>query len=210
MKQHIALSMNAFIGVVTFAAWAQMAFLTGDGTLSASGLTNLKFFTVLSNLFNGVVAFLYVYWVLRKKPMTQTRTTVKLMANAAVGLTFITVVVFLGPLYGYASMFLGANLWFHLLLPLASWVSFIFFEEQAKLPRKQARCAMIPVALYEVGYILNILINGIGEWPNRNDFYGFLLWGPGVGALFTIGMLLIAWGIALALRWAAGKVRQGE
>ena len=47
----------------------------------------------------------------------------------------------------------------------------------------------------------NIIINGIGEWPYTNDWYGFaragLQWSPIVFA----AMLLVTWLIAAVLRW---------
>ena len=40
----------------------------------------------------------------------------KYAATVSVGLTFLTVMLFLGPRFGYGAMFQGVNLWFHLLM----------------------------------------------------------------------------------------------
>ncbi len=228
MKRNMAFIFNLFIGIVSFGAWIFMAVLSMEGdTLSSNGFSSLKYFTVLSNLFNGAVCLIYAYWLLRKSRITANRRLLKLMATAAVGLTFLTVMVFLGPLYGYGSMFLGANFWMHLTLPVMSFISFIFLENcqesggsdsqnrdvqsgnfkegnvrASDIPLKKTLITALPTFIYEIGYLGNIAINGIGEWPNRNDFYGFLLWGWGVGAVVVVVMLLVTWGIALVLRKA--------
>ena len=49
-------------------------------------------------------------------------------------------------------------------------------------------------------------MNGVGKWPDTNDWYLFTLWGTPVAACIFVGILLLNWGIALALR-ALGRVR---
>ncbi len=207
MKKTLTILVNLFIGIMSFGAWLGMFFSAGDGTLSASGFTNLKYFTVLSNLFNGVAAVLYAECLLFGKRITPWLRTLKLTSTAAVGLTFVTVMGFLGPVYGYNTMFIGANFWLHLVLPVGSILSFIILERGVQLPFRYTLWAAVPVVLYEIGYLGNIALHGIGEWPDRNDFYGFLSWGNGVGAVFTIGIVLITWGIAAVL-YRMGKVRK--
>ncbi len=200
MKKSLAVAVNVAIGIVSLAAWVYMAFLSkGPGTLAAGGLASLRFFTVLSNLFNGCVALFYASWLLRGQDIAPAQKTLKLTATTAVGLTFVTVMAFLGPVFGYAMMFNGANLWFHLLLPVASFASFMFLERGCRIPLKNTLWALLPPALYGTGYLTNIGVNGIGAWPNTNDFYGFLHWGNGVGALVACVILLVTWGISLVL-----------
>lgn len=167
--------------------------------LSAHGFSSLKFFTVLSNLFNGGVCLAYAFRLWKEKTFGSKQKTVKLLATAAVGLTFLTVMGFLGPLYGYAKMFKGANLWFHLLLPLLSFFSFMVLEQEKKIPFRNTFYAVIPTALYEIGYVSNLLINGIGTWPDTNDIYGFMNWGIGPAAVIAVVILLVTWLIAAAL-----------
>ena len=59
---------------------------------------------------------------------------------------------------------------------------------------------MIPSFLYGTVYLLNNLINGIGEWPDGNDWYGFLNWGFPVGIIIYLGVILVTWFIACVLR----------
>ena len=40
-----------------------------------------------------------------------------------------------------------------------------------------ALIAVIPMIVYGTFYLGNILLNGRGEWPDTNDWYGFAMWG---------------------------------
>lgn len=203
-------SANFFIGVISWGAWLAMAFhLFEGGTFSAAGFLSLKFFTVLSNLFNGTVCLVYAACLLARHPASPRMQTWKLTATSAAALTFFTVMVFLGPVYGYGGMFLGGNFWLHFALPVLSMLVFVLLERGTPLPFRKTLWAVVPVLLYAVGYLGNILVQGVGEWPNRHDFYGFLLWGWPVGVAISIGLALSIWGIAVLLRWlnGAGKTR---
>jgi len=60
--------------------------------------------------------------------------------------------------------------------------------------------------LYGIGYILNILINGMGgRYPRNNDFYFFLRWGWGVAILIFAVIILLSFGIACLLSWLNSK-----
>lgn len=74
------------------------------------------------------------------------------------------------------------------------------------MPLRYAVFAAIPTLLYAIGYMLNILINGIGgPWPYTNDFYGFLNWGWGGGIAVFFGVPLLSFGIACIFRAVSNK-----
>ena len=173
-----AIALNAAIVVLCAFAWCQMVFGWGweYAPLSGLGLSSLKYFTIQSNLLSAVVSAACVVFYLRKpdKPLPGLLHGMRLVATTGVALTFVTVEAFLSPaLYGYASMHAGANLWFHLVLPLLAIVSFCVFEADRPLSVRWTFAAIVPMALYGVGYLANILANGI---PG-NDWYGFTAWG---------------------------------
>ena len=114
-----------------------------------------------------------------------------IMGTATAGLTFLTVMGFLGPVFGYGGMFLGGNLWLHLLLPVASMVGYLFLDSDVPLPFRKTPRAVTPMLVYAVGYLGNILIQGVGEWPHRHDFYGFLMWGWGPGVVILLALILV-------------------
>ena len=110
---------------------------------------------------------------------------------------------FLSPvLYGYASMHAGANLWFHLLLPLMAIASFCAFEADRPMPLRWTFAAIVPMALYGTGYLANILANGI---PG-NDWYGFSAWGMERTPIVFAVMVSVVWLIALGLRAANQRI----
>ena len=126
--------------------------------------------------------------------------------TAAVGVTLMVVLLFLGPLYSYPAMLKGANLWFHLLIPLLAILDHILLEPGERPSFRETFLCLIPPFLYGIGYAVNIAVNGMGEWPDTNDWYLFFRWGVPVGIMIYAAILLLAWGIALTLR-ALGRKR---
>ena len=204
-KLKICAAVNAIIFLMAAAVFLRMLFRTGNGTMSTSGLANLKYFTVLSNLFEGgasLAAAVSLGRVLsgKKERISRGAFITKLSAAACVTVTFLVVVVFLGPIYGYRNMYKGASFWYHLVIPVLAFAEFVLLEHFGEITRRDTIKSVIPVLLYGIVYTCNILINGPGEWPHRNDFYGFVLWGLPVGIAIFIGILLIGWAAALVLR----------
>ena len=48
-KDKFRKALNVVLAIAVFGAWGQMVF-SGEGTLASTGLSSLKYFTVLSNL----------------------------------------------------------------------------------------------------------------------------------------------------------------
>lgn len=188
--------------MVIFAVTGMVLMLTrspADGNLHASGIENLKFYTVLSNVFCGMVALVYLVSAFLKKNTDKIR-ALKLAALSGVVITFCVVAFMFGPLYGYPRFYKGGNLFFHLLLPIVAVVEFLVVK-RSKMPFRYTVFAAVPTLLYGIGYTLNILINGIGgPWPDSNDFYAFLSWGWGGGIAIFIAVPLLSFGIACIFR----------
>ena len=56
-SQTISKIINLLIGIIVFWTWSCMTFRLGRlGAQSTGGFSNLRYFTVLSNLFQGVVS----------------------------------------------------------------------------------------------------------------------------------------------------------
>ena len=169
-----------------------------DGALQSSGLENFKYYTVLSNVFCGIVAAIYL--IKRSDKLIP----LKLGAVCGVTITFCVVAFMFGPLYGFIQFYQRGNLFFHLLLPVAAMVEFITVR-RGKIPFRYTVMAAIPTLIYGIFYMANILINGKGEWPDTNDFYGFLNWGWPVGIGIFIVITLLAFGVACAFRAISNK-----
>ena len=197
--------LNTVIVVLTIVGLIFM--LTGkpeEGALQSSGIENLKYYTVLTNVFCGTVAALYLVFILLKKDTGKIR-VLKLAAVCGVAITFAVVAFMFGPLYGYPQFYKRGNLFFHLLLPVAAMAEFIIVKRE-RMPFRYTVWSAIPTLLYGAGYLLNILINGIGgPWPDTNDFYAFLSWGWPVGIAIFAVITLSAFAVACIFRAVSNK-----
>ena len=113
----------------------------------------------------------------RPSPGARRRPALRIIASATVMVTLTVVLTFLGPTKGYAPLFAGPSLFLHLVVPLVALVNCIVSRAGRRVRCGVALLAMIPTVLYGAYYIGNILINGIGEGPATNDWYGFTIFG---------------------------------
>ena len=183
---------------------------TSGSGLTAVGFENFKFFTVLSNELCGVVAVLWlIFWLINKSFPAM----LKLITASAVGLTFLIIAAFLAPMYPQLNLYDGSNLYFHLLVPLVAMVEFILMEVKEEISFRYTLIAAACSLIYGLGYYINIVKNGIGEWPDTNDWYGFLNWGYPIGFVIFGFIILMNWGMACLLRFLnklIGKVFEKE
>ena len=198
LRKTVSIVLNAVI--VCFAVIGTLIMLThkGEGkSLSSSGAENLKYFTVLSNELCGITSLLWLIFTALGKRLP---VLLKLMSASAVALTFFIVAAFLAPMYPKLDLYENANLWFHLILPLTGMAEFILLKDHEKIPLRFAVISGLPALIYGIGYLVNILINGIGVWPDTNDWYGFLNWGYPVGMVIFAVIVLMDFGMAALLR----------
>ncbi|MBR3645530.1 MAG: hypothetical protein IKN54_03860 [Lachnospiraceae bacterium] len=199
MKKKVCFILN--LSIIVFAVIANILTFTGtySGTgLTSSGFSNFKYFTVLSNEFCGLVAIAKLLFDIKHKDFPL---IYKLLAASTVGLTFLTIAAFLGPIYGHASLYKGANLYFHLIIPLIAMFEYILLDSSNSfVPFKQTFITVLPVLIYGIIYLANIFINGKGQRPNSNDWYGFLNWGLFAGIIIFIVLVFSTWCMACILR----------
>lgn len=197
-KMKVRKILNICIAVIVPVAWLMMT-VGGGGTLSENGIGNLKYFTVQSNIMEGIASVIWLV-VQGGDEVAKARAELfKYISAASVMLTFTTVMVFLGPLYGYPMMLKGANLFFHLIVPLMAFAEMIFLTD-ADFKLRDNNMAAVPPLIYGALYLLNVIINGIGEWPDTNDWYLFLTWGYPTGILIFACICAVTWLIALLMR----------
>jgi len=193
--------------LVIFTVIGIILMLTGkpeEGALQSTGIENFKFYTVLTNVFCGIIAAVHLIFLLLKKDTDKIR-VLKLAAVCGVAITFAVVAFMFGPLYGFPQFYKRGNLFFHLLEPVVAMVEFILIRRK-KIPFKYTVIAAVPTLLYGIGYMTNILINGIGgPWPYTNDFYAFLSWGWPVGIGIFAVITLMAFAVACIFRAVCNK-----
>ena len=233
MKKKVIYALNGLIVAFTLLGLGVMVSNHGDGgLLSSSGWENLKYFTVLSNLFCGIVAAVFLIRGIaggkgKKEPGPKGEKEpgpkgekelgpkgekepglgmmrAKLMAATAVAVTFLMIAGFFGPIYGWLPLYQGSNLEFHLIVPVFAMIEICLLE--GPLPFSSAVMAGVPALVYGCVYLGNILINGKGEWPDTNDWYGFMNWGFGI-AMVIFGMVVaVSFAVACLLRFINSKV----
>jgi len=177
----------------------------GDSLLGMTPVEKLRMFTVLSNIFAGTASAVCAVYTLTHlgKKLPGPLVYVKFVSVAAVMVTFFTVLLFLGPAFGFLSMYRRANLYFHLIVPLVSLAA-TFFAKGDEIPLKKAVLyGFIPVIAYASYYCTRFAILKTGDW------YGFFTWGvvPGIGIflILLLGNLAISLGLAAIYNKAAGN-----
>ena len=201
------------IATIVFWSWSTMFHGTTTDQVTRSGFQSLRYFTVLSNLLMGfasIIAFVWEVLDLAKKRESETPYPIwlkilMLAAVTSVTLTLMTVLLFLGPVFGYVMMFSGVSFYMHLITPLLSILTLAVFTMCEGLRFRSTFIAIVPVALYAVYYVGNILINGVGSGLSSNDWYGFMMWGYAGIPFVVLVMLLAVWLIALGLYFLSAR-----
>lgn len=167
-----------------------------------------KYFTTLSNVFAGLVSLvLGVFQLLAYKDKIQEVSSyikiIKLASTTGVTLTMLTTMLYLAPLseMGYFYLFKNCNFFLHFFIPLLSIISFTVFESNAKIKFIHTVTAVLPVLIYGIFYMGNIIIHlDNGKVVAKYDLYAFLKGGFNTIYLVVPMLFLITW-IFAALLW---------
>ena len=148
------------------------------------------YFTTLSNVLCAIAALAVCitrlcgelpFWAL----------LLKYAGTAAVTVTMLTVLLFLGPVSkDWKGLLSRADLFLHLINPLLALVSFLFFEKTA-MPAWTIAVGTAPVVLYAILYWYKVIR---APAPRRwEDFYGFNAggkWPLSIGAMLAAAALI--------------------
>ena len=205
-RRIVWLILEVLIAVGVLIVWLSMfSQRRGNGLFSSRGITSLRYYTVLSNLVACAGSACCVVSALRwrrgEKPEKKVSRGVcrfRFVGTVMAATTFLTVLLFFFPIFGWNRLYSGANFWFHLVFPIASAAGF-FLMPGSRLTFRDTLLPILPVMVYAAFYSINILINGRGQWPRTNDWYGFLTWGWGVGWGIFAGIAAATWIAALLL-----------
>ena len=130
----------------------------------------LRFYTVLSNLFCAAASVAVVIARLCGS-VPQAVLIWKFVGTAAVSVTLLTVMFFLGPfVYNYRLLLTGPDLFLHLICPLFAIISLLIWD-MPDIPFSAVPLGILPVLLYGMFYIYYVL----AAPPDKRwkDFYGF-------------------------------------
>lgn len=207
MKKKVSLIINTIIVLLTI--FASIIMFTGikithgaEPILETTKIGMFKFFTVDSNIFMGIIALVFVIKEITNKEITKIMYRLKLMATTAVSLTFIIVFTYLGPISkdGIISLLQNSNIFFHLVIPVLSIITFTLFERTNKLKFKDSLYGIIPTIIYAVLYLINILIHmENGKVSPVYDWYWFVQNGVKTAIIVAPMIILISYIISLIL-----------
>lgn len=223
INMKISLCINILITLLTIIAsiimFTGFKFMHGhDILLESTKIGMLKFFTVESNIFIGIVSLIFAIKEIQilkghKKELLQKDYILKLMATSAVGLTFFIVFVYLGPISkdGIPSMLMNSNLFFHLIIPVVSILNFVLFEKSNEIKFKHVFYGVIPTLIYGIYYIGNILIHmENGMVSTVYDWYWFVQNGVWTVVIVVPIILGITYLISLIIWKLNKKTYKGE
>ena len=164
MEHIISIILNSIIVLVMFIVTVSL--FRRDGKWAWKNiLMPLRYFTFLSNVLCALAALLMIFF-----PEVYPIWLIKYSGTAAVTVTMVTVLVFLGPTIGYKRVLEGRDFWLHVVNPVLAIVSFAVFERR-ELSVVNALWGMLPVILYGVLYAYMVLFAPEGKkWE---DVYGF-------------------------------------
>ena len=219
MKKNIKISLFLNIVIFILVLLSSVAMFTGykfmhgqDIVLESTKLGMLRFFTVQSNIFMGIISLIFIIDEINilkgnKKEISFIKYVLKLMSTSAVGLTFFVVFTYLGPItkYGILSLLMNSNLFFHLIIPVLSIITFIFFERTDKIKFKDTIYGLLPTVIYGIYYIINVLIHiENGMVSPKYDWYWFVQGGVWTALIVVPVIFFISYLISLGL-WAINK-----
>mgnify|MGYP007069927586 CR=1 FL=1 len=148
----------------------------------------LRYFTAQSNVLCAVAAIMVAVFG------GQGSLVLKYVGTAAVTVTMLTVLLFLGPNIGYKPLLSGPDLWLHLICPILAIASYVAWDG-VKVGPWVILVGMLPVLLYGILYLYKAVY--IKKW---DDFYGFNREGkwPLSFIAMMIGMFVISAGLWMA------------
>jgi len=215
----ISLVFNIIIAVLTLLAaifmFTGFKFMDEEPLLESTKLGIFKFFTVDSNLFMAIVAIIFAIKeisVLRGKSHSIGKNyyILKLMGTSAVALTFLVVFCYLGFIVegGVIRLLKNNNLFLHLIIPLLSIFTFIFFEKNNKITIKNTLWGALPAVIYSIFYTINVLTHiENGSVSIQYDFYAFVQGGLWQIAIVIPLMYLFSYIISLTL-WTFNRKKK--
>ena len=161
-----------------------------------------RYFTIDSNLFAALVSVLtlaYLPFLAPGAPLPRWLWVLRQAATASVAITFVTVMSFLAPIFGYHYMLDGPDLWLHLICPLLQIAAFVLLEGTAGVPLRHAWWGLLPAGIY--GVVYGVMVVALKRWP---DFYTF---NAGGRWYLSLAALLVGATLVCFLLWRGNRRR---
>lgn len=184
-------------------------------SLRGMGMHTFMFYTQDSNYLAMTVGIIFALFALRQllysKPVPHWVYVLRYISACCLALTFTVVLAVLVPMSGPAAlvpMFTGGSmLYHHLLCPVMSVVSFVFFERDAHIESRETVWALLPTFIYAAVLVaLNFTRTVYGPYPFLH-VYEQPIWMSAVWAVVIIGINYLS---ARLLMHAGKKMRSRD
>ena len=140
VRRGVSLAIHLIIVCTVAYVWISEASISGWMMRDRHGLSSLRTFTTLSNLFQSLASALYMVFVVRsiilkRDSIPHAVRVIKYAAAVSVTMTFLTVVFYIGPSrHDMAdALFFGNNRYFHFLVPLLAVADQAVFDREGGL-----------------------------------------------------------------------------
>ena len=178
----------------------------------------MKYFTVQSNIFMGIMSLLFVInailYLKKNIEMNKIVFIIKYVSTVCVAITFSTVVFILTPIFyrdNIFGLFYDGNFLFHLVIPVLSIITFLFFENRNDIKIKITFTGMIPFIIYTIFYLIAALLHmENGKIVDGYDWYGFLYNGIPIFILLSFVMVILSYFISFILYFLNKKLYKAE
>ena len=214
MRCRVAVVSCSLLSFLVFLAVCDQLLSTPDAIVQEVGWKSYHMFTILANMFAGIAAALCIPYAvdgLRYDNYHLPRWVVNVlyMATTGVALTFLIAVTVLSPMTSYYRMMLYSNnILFHTINPIIAIMLFIFINSDHKVSFRSTFLAIAPVVLYAALYFVLVFVIGEenGGWRDHYQIRDITQYVP--LPLVVLGMVLIAFAVALLLRAAHNSVHK--
>ena len=210
-RRTLILALDVLVFLVVVYASISMITISKDSVLVTGGLGAFKYYTVDSNILCAITSLICATWMLlnRDKDLPDALYVLHMTGVAVVSVTFVVVIIFLGPRLGYALMYTGVSFWLHLVAPVFAIIAQILLKHQDQLRMRSTCWTVVPTIVYGVFYVTANVVNWTGKTNRATDIYGFLTWGWAIGAVILVAICVMNWLIAL-LYWKIGQTKAGD
>ena len=173
------------------------------------GLGVFQFYTENSNYFALIASLLFclscVRAINKSTPLPQYIHVLRFVSASSLTITFfivLTVIIPVNPSSFTEMIFMGSNIFHHVLCPILSFVSFVWLESETQISKTSLLAILIPTIVYGIiCIILNILKIIVGPYP---FFFVYAMpWYFVVLAL--IGVLAVVLGLSIFVLWLRNK-----
>lgn len=171
----ISLIINILIAIFTFGSIIYCFIAPKINGVEVSPWFFFIFYTIDSNLLVGISSVvlipfnIFIYRETREN-IPLWALIFKFISTVSVSVTFLTVVLFLGPISGnFLMLFEGSQIFLHAITPITAFISLVLFDDLSTfISFKYALFGISTVIIYGIIYFFNVVIFEVWQ-----DFYHF-------------------------------------